>query len=165
MTATGAPAIQPCTPISLAITTIDGLLSGMKRMIDIVGSVLALIAFSPILLIIAVAIKATSRGPVFFKQQRVGQHGKLFTFLKFRSMRVDNDSKVHEEYVKKLIAGQAERKPSNGNGEGVLQAYQRQSDYALGCILAANQSRRNAAVPKCSQRRDVTGRTSPGDSV
>ena len=44
---------------------------------------------------------------------------RRFTFLKFRSMQVDNDSSVHEEYVKKLIAGQAERKPSDGNGNGV----------------------------------------------
>jgi lipopolysaccharide/colanic/teichoic acid biosynthesis glycosyltransferase len=97
------------------------LLSSIKRLIDTVGSILALIVFAPILLIIAVAIKATSKGPVFFKQQRVGQNGKQFTFLKFRSMRVDNDTSVHEEYVKKLIAGQAERRrPSNGNGEGVF---------------------------------------------
>jgi lipopolysaccharide/colanic/teichoic acid biosynthesis glycosyltransferase len=97
------------------------LLSSIKRLIDIVGSILALIVFSPILLMIAVAIKATSKGPVFFKQQRVGQNGKQFTFLKFRSMCVDNDTSVHEEYVKKLIAGQAERRrPSNGNGEGVF---------------------------------------------
>ena len=95
------------------------LLSSIKRLIDIVGSTLALIAFSPILLLVAAAIKSTSKGPVFFKQQRIGQHGKQFTFLKFRSMKVDNDSRVHEEYVRKLIAGQAERKPSNGNGEGV----------------------------------------------
>jgi lipopolysaccharide/colanic/teichoic acid biosynthesis glycosyltransferase len=91
----------------------------MKRLIDIVGGALALIVFSPILAIIALAIKATSKGPVFFKQQRVGQYGKRFTFLKFRSMKVDNDSRVHEEYVKKLIAGQAERKSANGNGDGV----------------------------------------------
>jgi lipopolysaccharide/colanic/teichoic acid biosynthesis glycosyltransferase len=95
------------------------LLSTIKRSIDIIGSVLALIAFSPILMMIALAIKASSKGPIFFKQQRVGRHGKLFTFLKFRSMKVGNDSKVHEEYVKKLIAGQAERKPNNGDGAGV----------------------------------------------
>jgi lipopolysaccharide/colanic/teichoic acid biosynthesis glycosyltransferase len=96
------------------------LLSSMKRLIDIVGGALALLVFSPILAMIAVAIKATSKGPVFFKQQRVGQYGKKFTFLKFRSMKVGNDSSVHEEYVKKLIAGQAERKSANGNGEGVF---------------------------------------------
>ena len=111
------------------------LLSGIKRMIDIVGSVLALIAFSPILFIIAVAIKATSKGPVFFKQQRVGQHGKLFTFLKFRSMKVDNDSKVHEEYVKKLIAGEADRKPADGNGNGVYKLTNDNRITPLGAFL------------------------------
>jgi len=94
-------------------------LSTIKRTIDVVGSVLALILFAPIFLIIALAIKATSRGPILFRQKRVGQYGKQFTFLKFRSMRVNNDATVHEEYVKKLIAGEAEKNPSNGNGEGV----------------------------------------------
>jgi len=88
-------------------------------MIDIVGSTVALIVSAPLLLVIALAIKLTSRGPVLFRQQRIGQHGKRFTFLKFRSMYIGNDSSVHEEYVKKLIAGQAERKPSNANGDGV----------------------------------------------
>ena len=96
------------------------LLSTMKRVIDIVGSLLALVAFSPVLALIAVAIKLSSKGPILFKQQRIGQHGKRFTFLKFRSMTVDNDSRVHEEYVKKLIAGQAERRSANGDGEGVF---------------------------------------------
>ena len=111
------------------------LLSAIKRLLDIVGSALALIAFSPILLMIAAAIKATSKGPVFFKQQRVGQHGKLFTFLKFRSMKVDNDSKVHEEYVKKLIAGQAERKPADGNGNGVYKLTNDSRITPLGAFL------------------------------
>jgi len=53
------------------------------------------------------AVKTTSKGPVFFKQRRIGQYGKPFVFLKFRSMYVNNDSSVHETYVKQLIAGQA----------------------------------------------------------
>jgi lipopolysaccharide/colanic/teichoic acid biosynthesis glycosyltransferase len=77
-----------------------------------------IIGLSPLFLVIAVAIKMTSEGPVLFRQRRVGQHGSTFVFLKFRSMYVGNDSKVHREYVTKLIAGQAERKPSNGNGNG-----------------------------------------------
>jgi len=90
----------------------------MKRMMDVVGSALALIAFSPFFLAIALAIRLTSKGPILFRQQRVGQHGTPFVFLKFRSMYVNNDASVHKEYVQKLIAGQAERKPSNGNGSG-----------------------------------------------
>jgi exopolysaccharide biosynthesis polyprenyl glycosylphosphotransferase len=89
-----------------------------KRAIDIIGSILALLLLSPVLLMIAVAIKAGSKGPVFFRQQRLGQHGQPFVFFKFRSMKVGNDASVHKEYVKKLISGTAERHKSNGNGNG-----------------------------------------------
>lgn len=92
--------------------------TGIKRMMDIIGSALILMVGAPLLLIIALAVKTSSKGPVFFRQQRVGQYGKCFTFLKFRSMYVNNDSSVHKEYVTQLIAGQAERKPQNGNGNG-----------------------------------------------
>jgi exopolysaccharide biosynthesis polyprenyl glycosylphosphotransferase len=94
-------------------------LLGIKRMMDIVGSALVLIMCSPLLVVAAIAIKLTSKGPVLFRQQRVGQHGRCFTFLKFRSMHIDNDPSVHKEYVMKLIAGQAEREAENGKGEGV----------------------------------------------
>ena len=90
-----------------------------KRVMDIAGSGLALIMCTPLFLMIALVIKASSKGSVFFRQQRVGQYGKCFTFLKFRSMHIDNDPSVHKEFVTKLIAGQAERQASNGNGEGV----------------------------------------------
>jgi lipopolysaccharide/colanic/teichoic acid biosynthesis glycosyltransferase len=91
----------------------------VKRVMDVLGSLLALVFFSPIFLFAAVAIKATSKGPVFFRQRRVGQHGNPFVFLKFRSMHVNNDASVHKEYVQRLIAGKADKHPSNGNGQGV----------------------------------------------
>ena len=91
----------------------------LKRVMDVVGSLLMLICLSPLFLVIAVVIKMTSAGPVLFRQRRVGQYGTTFVFLKFRSMYVGNDASAHKEYVTKLIAGQAERKPSNGNGDGV----------------------------------------------
>jgi len=91
----------------------------MKRMMDIVGSVLALVFLSPVFLTIALLVKATSEGPVFFRQRRIGQHGKSFVFLKFRSMYVNSDAAVHKEYVQQLIVGKAEKQPSNGNGHGV----------------------------------------------
>jgi lipopolysaccharide/colanic/teichoic acid biosynthesis glycosyltransferase len=90
-----------------------------KRMMDILGSVLALALAAPVFLIIAIAIKATSRGPVFFRQRRVGQNGNPFVFLKFRSMYLNNDAAVHKEYVQRLIAGKADKQPSNGNGQAV----------------------------------------------
>jgi lipopolysaccharide/colanic/teichoic acid biosynthesis glycosyltransferase len=89
-----------------------------KRMMDIAGSLWALLLFSPMFLAIAVAIKVTSKGPVFFRQRRIGQNGEPFTLLKFRSMHVNNDASIHREYVKQLIVGTAEKQPSNGNGDG-----------------------------------------------
>lgn len=76
-----------------------------KRLLDIIGSISGLVLFLPIMVVIALAIKFTSKGPVFFKQKRVGLHGREFDFLKFRSMTSDNDDSIHQEYVKKLIEG------------------------------------------------------------
>ena len=91
-----------------------------KRLIDVLGSLSLLAMLSPLFLIIAAAIKLTSRGPVLFQQKRIGEHGTPFTFLKFRSMYMNNDSSEHKEYVRQLIAGQAEKKSANGNGGGVF---------------------------------------------
>lgn len=78
----------------------------VKRIIDIVGSLFALILFSAVYLVIAVLVKLTSRGPAFFKQERVGLFGKRFMFLKFRSMYTDNDPTIHKEFVQSLIRGE-----------------------------------------------------------
>ena len=60
--------------------------TGLKRLIDIVASSIALFFLSPLLIGTAVAVKLDSRGPILFKQQRVGLHGRTFDMLKFRSM-------------------------------------------------------------------------------
>jgi exopolysaccharide biosynthesis polyprenyl glycosylphosphotransferase len=57
-----------------------------KRAFDLLGALVGLLAVSPLLAVIAVAIKLDSRGPVFFRQQRVGRHGQRFRMLKFRTM-------------------------------------------------------------------------------
>jgi lipopolysaccharide/colanic/teichoic acid biosynthesis glycosyltransferase len=77
----------------------------VKRLTDIIGSLIALIVLSPIFIAIAVAVKLSSKGPVLFYQFRIGEYGRKFTFLKFRSMYTENNSSIHEEYVKRLIAG------------------------------------------------------------
>lgn len=58
----------------------------LKRVVDFVGSTLLIVAFAPVMLLIAAAIKLTSRGPVFYTQERVGRSGDLFNMFKFRSM-------------------------------------------------------------------------------
>jgi exopolysaccharide biosynthesis polyprenyl glycosylphosphotransferase len=75
----------------------------VKRFMDVLLSLLALLLFSPLFVIIASLIKLTSVGPVFFKQERVGFLGKRFMFLKFRSMYMNNDPTIHEEFIKNLI--------------------------------------------------------------
>jgi exopolysaccharide biosynthesis polyprenyl glycosylphosphotransferase len=80
----------------------------IKRAMDIAGSLCAVMLFLPLFIVIPILIKVTSRGPVLFRQQRVGQCGRRFTFLKFRSMFAKNDQTVHEQYVKTLIRGERE---------------------------------------------------------
>ena len=88
----------------------------IKRAIDILGSSLALLLLSPLFLVIGVVIKLTSEGPIFFKQQRMGRHGVRFTFLKFRSMYFQNDSKVHRDYVRRLISAKESQGEAGGSG-------------------------------------------------
>lgn len=61
----------------------------IKRLIDLFGSLVGIIVISPILIIIAIFIKLTSKGPVFFKQDRLGKDGRVFKILKFRTMVVN----------------------------------------------------------------------------
>jgi len=86
----------------------------VKRYMDIVGSIVALVLFSPVFLVIAVIIKLTSKGPVLFKQERLGQFGKAFTCLKFRSMYVNNENKIHQEFMKRVINGDHDGNAAGG---------------------------------------------------
>lgn len=91
----------------------------IKRTIDFLASLVLLIVISPLMAAIAVAIKLTSRGPILFRQKRLGRYGRPFTFLKFRSMIVNNDPAIHRDYIRQFIAGTANQHPANGNGSNV----------------------------------------------
>ena len=78
----------------------------LKRFMDVLGSLTGIILSAPLMLIIAAFVKLTSPGPVLFRQERLGYLGRAFTFLKFRSMKVDCDASLHKEYVTKLIKGE-----------------------------------------------------------
>lgn len=73
---------------------ITGFKYWLKRLFDIVVSAFLLLLLSPVFLVVAVTIKVTSPGPVFYKQERIGKDGKPFGMLKFRSMIVDADSQL-----------------------------------------------------------------------
>ena len=77
-----------------------------KRMLDLGVSILGGIFLLPLLSLIALTIKLTSKGPIFFKQPRVGRNGKEFTFYKFRSMHSDSDDDTHRRYVEALMRGE-----------------------------------------------------------
>lgn len=79
-----------------------------KRGLDLFGSITGLIFLSPLFFVIAILIKIVSPGPVFFKQERIGYGGKAFSLFKFRTMEMNTDTEIHQNYCAELI---------NGNGE------------------------------------------------
>jgi lipopolysaccharide/colanic/teichoic acid biosynthesis glycosyltransferase len=78
-----------------------------KRAVDVVGVVALALLLWPVLLVAALAILATSPGPVLFRQPRIGRHGRSFTMLKLRTMHVGAPDTVHRDYVRSLLTGQA----------------------------------------------------------
>jgi exopolysaccharide biosynthesis polyprenyl glycosylphosphotransferase len=116
---------MPVAPVERALTTgrlesIDGvgvysLANGpdravsllLKRVLDLVGGACLLIAASPVLAVLAIAIKADSDGPVFFRQERVGLHGRSFPVVKFRSMCSGAEEQLEELREHNEINGHA----------------------------------------------------------
>ena len=88
--------------INIRYTPLDNILNkAIKRGIDIVGSLLAIIIFSPVMLIIAILIKLTSKGPIIFKQERIGLNRKPFIMYKFRSMRQQDPEEEKKDWTVK----------------------------------------------------------------
>lgn len=86
----GLPLIHVETP------TYSGRKLYTKRAFDLVGAALLVVVLSPLLLVLAVLVKTTSTGPVFFHQERVGLNGSTFRMIKFRSMVVDAEERLQE---------------------------------------------------------------------
>lgn len=91
----------------------------LKRVMDVAGSAVALLLLLPLFAILTILVKLTSKGPVFFRQARVGRYGKPFVFLKFRSMIVSTDATIHQEYMKDFIAGRTKASVSHGESNVV----------------------------------------------
>jgi lipopolysaccharide/colanic/teichoic acid biosynthesis glycosyltransferase len=103
---TGSPASSSLKVVLANDTNRQKSSMHLKRLLDITGSIALMTLLFPVFLAIAIAVKLTSKGPVLFRQTRLGQDGKKFTFLKFRSMYANNDSSIHEQYVKRFMAGE-----------------------------------------------------------
>jgi lipopolysaccharide/colanic/teichoic acid biosynthesis glycosyltransferase len=92
-----------------------------KRAIDIVGSLVAILFLSPLLLLVPILIKIVSPGPALFRQDRVGYRGKVFTIWKFRTMHVNADTNPHRNYVQGLINNEnIMTKLDNGNDRRII---------------------------------------------
>jgi exopolysaccharide biosynthesis polyprenyl glycosylphosphotransferase len=103
--------------IGLKGSSIVGLNWALKRTFDLVFASGVLLLTSPLFLVVAAAIKLTSKGPVFYRQTRVGRDGKPFPFLKFRSMRVRSEADLHQRYTAEWIYGRTGgAKPSRSVG-------------------------------------------------
>ena len=89
-----APAAPP-----VAVNTVSPALAGRsvsKRVLDIVGSTIGLMLLSPVMLVVAAAVRLDSAGPILFRQRRLGQGGRVFWVLKFRTMTTDAEHRLDE---------------------------------------------------------------------
>ena len=73
----------------------------IKRLTDIIGAVICIIIFSPVMLVSAILVKTTSKGPLIFKQERVGLHNKPFQMYKFRTMYVQTEEEERKGWTQK----------------------------------------------------------------
>ena len=92
-----------------------------KRAFDFVGSLVAMVLLSPLLLLVALLIKTVSPGPLFFRQERVGYLGRRFTLWKFRTMHVNADTTIHRNHLHELINIEKEMiKLDNGSDPRII---------------------------------------------
>lgn len=103
--------LWPIVALEYKHSTLDGRSRIFKRLFDIIFSLAVIIATSPLMILTAIAIKITSRGPIFYTQKRVGEHGKSIQFIKFRTMYThlstgdwfggEQANKIYEDLIKK----------------------------------------------------------------
>ena len=98
-----------------------------KRLVDIVGAAFLMVAVSPVMAALAIAIKRDSKGPVFFRQERVGLHGRVFSLVKFRSMCVDAEDQLENLREDNEINGHAFKLNNDPRTTGVGRFLRRSS--------------------------------------
>ena len=77
--------------------------NAIKRTLDVIGSAILLLTLAPLFAVVSALVKLTSRGPVFFPQERVGADGRPFKMVKFRTMHANADTSIHQRYVEDFI--------------------------------------------------------------
>jgi lipopolysaccharide/colanic/teichoic acid biosynthesis glycosyltransferase len=102
----GAASVRPVAEKTSPLRS--AFVRGVRRSIDFTAAAVVLLLTSPLLILIAIAIKIDSKGPVLFRQRRVGRDRREFTTFKFRTMRHDADASRHRKYVQTLIGGNSQ---------------------------------------------------------
>jgi lipopolysaccharide/colanic/teichoic acid biosynthesis glycosyltransferase len=103
-----------------------------KRVLDVVLASVALVVLSPLLLLIAAAVRLSSPGPAIFRQERVGRGGRTFVLLKFRSMRAGVADVAHREYVTSLLT---DTTPATGGRRGLYKLEDDPRVTRVGAVL------------------------------
>ncbi|MEV6525257.1 sugar transferase [Longispora sp. NPDC051575] len=88
-----------------------------RQLVEAAAAIVLLFLLSPLLIAVAIAVKATSPGPVLFRQNRLGLHREEFPVIKFRTMSHNNDDRQHREYVSSMLTSE---KAAHGGEEGVF---------------------------------------------
>lgn len=92
----------------------------VKRVIDLSVASFALVVLSPVFLTVALVIRSESRGPVFFRQERVGRDGQNFVMVKFRTMIHDSDDSRHRDFMKRHVQGESQARLNKEGAEVFL---------------------------------------------
>jgi exopolysaccharide biosynthesis polyprenyl glycosylphosphotransferase len=119
--------------VGMRRTNIIGFNWMLKRMFDILVSLVLLALAAPLMIAVAIAIKISSRGPIFYVQHRVGFRGRVFPFIKFRSMHVNNDDQIHREYTKEWITNGSPQ--SDADGQAVHKIVDDPRVFAVGRFI------------------------------
>jgi lipopolysaccharide/colanic/teichoic acid biosynthesis glycosyltransferase len=106
----------------------------VSRLIDLTVAGILLVVLAPLMLLIAVLVRATSRGPALFKQTRVGYRKQPFVILKFRSMTADCSDDVHRDFVSRMLRGED---PWRTGGAGLYKLEDDRRVTPLGRFLRA----------------------------
>jgi Undecaprenyl-phosphate glucose phosphotransferase len=98
--AAGIEIVSGTPVISIHDSPLAGMGSVAKRLMDVVGALVGFVVFGPVMLLMAVLVPLTSRGPIFYRQERMGLDGRTFNILKFRSMPVNAEAKTGAVWAK-----------------------------------------------------------------